>query len=42
MKFEEPLFWKSKNLLSTLLLPISILYQIIIKILDNLSNKKFF
>ena len=42
MKFNEPLFWKSKNFVSILLLPISIFFQIVIKIFNNFVNKKFF
>ena len=42
MKLNEPLFWKSKNFVSILLLPISIFFQIVIKIFNNFVNKKFF
>ena len=41
MKFVKPLFWKSKNIISTLLYPLSLIV-LIINVLKEFNSKKYF
>ena len=41
MKFVKPLFWKSKNIISTLLYPLSLIV-LIINFLKEFNSKKYF